>query len=479
MLTILLLLIPFLGGIFTLLLPENSARYTALISSIAVLIVTAVISYFYLNNINLEFLSYDRNWIESLNARFTIEIRHSLQGLMVLLTALTFPFIFLFFSNKEPKNKNIFYGLMLLAELGLLGVFVAKDALLFYAFWEIALIPVYFLSSLYGGEKRIAVTYKFFVYTFVGSLLMLVGLIYINQHSPNHSFAWSSFMEAGQSLPLEKQSWLFILMFVAFAIKMPIFPFHTWQPDTYQESATPVTVVLSAVMVKMGLFAVLMWLIPILTLGANEWMNVVILLSVIGIVYASVMAMAQQNLKRLVAYSSIAHIGLMCAAIFSQHNLGFQGTLIQMFNHGINIMGMWFLVGVLENRLNTQNMNEMGGVAKLAPKFTIALIIISLSNIALPLTSGFVGEFMMFNGLFSGASAYSVPFTVAALMGVILSAVYTLNMIRKVAYGELKENTSKFTDLTNNEMFILSLIVLIILVLGFYPKLLFNWINLG
>ncbi len=259
---------------------------------------------------------------------------------------------------------------------------------------------------------------------------------------------------------------------------MPVFPFHTWQPDAYEQSATPVTVVLSALMVKMGLFAVLFWLIPSVTMGAQEWMNVVIFLSVTGIVYASILAIAQSNIKRLVAYSSIAHIGLMCAAIFSQHNLGWQGTLIQMFNHGINIMGMWFLVAVLENRLQTQDMNQMGGVAKVAPKFTIALVLISMSNIALPLTCGFVGEFMMLNGLFSGASSYSTAFTVVACLAVILSAYYTLSMVRKVAYGELKENTKKFNDLTNNEMFIIGLIMFIILALGFYPQWLLNWINI-
>ena len=479
MLIILLLLIPFLGGALTLLMPENSARLTAIASSIAILIVAAIICYFYLNNTNIEFISFDRVWIGQLGAHFSIEVKHSLQALMVLLTAITFPFIFLFFINKEPKNKNIFYGLMLLAELGLLGVFISKDALLFYGFWEIALIPVYFLSSLYGGERRVPVTFKFFVYTFAGSLLMLIGIIYLYQHTgPTHSFSLYSFIEAGRSLPLETQSWLFWVLFVAFAIKMPVFPFHTWQPDAYEQSATPVTVVLSALMVKMGLFAVLFWLIPSVTMGAQEWMNVVIFLSVTGIVYASILAIAQSNIKRLVAYSSIAHIGLMCAAIFSQHNLGWQGTLIQMFNHGINIMGMWFLVAVLENRLQTQDMNQMGGVAKVAPKFTIALVLISMSNIALPLTCGFVGEFMMLNGLFSGASSYSTAFTVVACLAVILSAYYTLSMVRKVAYGELKENTKKFNDLTNNEMFIIGLIMFIILALGFYSQWLINWINI-
>ena len=350
--------------------------------------------------------------------------------------------------------------------------FLAKDALLFYLFWEVALIPVYFLSSMYGGPNRIPVTFKFFVYTFVGSLVMLVALLIIYNHTPVHSFSWDAFVSVGRSLPEADQSWLFWMLFIAFAIKMPVFPFHTWQPDAYEQSATPVTVVLSAIMVKMGLFAVVRWLLPIIPLGSIHWMNVVLLLCIIGVVYASCMAMVQTNIKRLIAYSSIAHIGLMCAAIFSYSNnlLGAQGAYIQMFNHGINIMGLWILVSIVENRLGTQDLREMGGIAKIAPRFTIALVLISLANIALPLTNGFVGEFMMLNGLFNSISTYRMVFTIVAGLGVILSAVYTLGMIQKVAYGELNEKTASMKDLTMNEWIILLVIMGIILFLGFYPN---------
>lgn len=225
-------------------------------------------------------------------------------------------------------------------------------------------------------------------------------------------------------------------------------------------------------MVKMGLFAVVRWLLPIIPLGSIHWMNVVLLLCIIGVVYASCMAMVQTNIKRLIAYSSIAHIGLMCAAIFSYSNnlLGVQGAYIQMFNHGINIMGLWILVSIVENRLGTQDLREMGGIAKIAPRFTIALVLISLANIALPLTNGFVGEFMMLNGLFNSISTYRMVFTIVAGLGVILSAVYTLGMIQKVAYGELNEKTASMKDLTMNEWIILLVIMGIILFLGFYPN---------
>jgi NADH-quinone oxidoreductase subunit M len=252
---------------------------------------------------------------------------------------------------------------------------------------------------------------------------------------------------------------------------MPILPFHTWQPDAYEQSATPVTIIMSALMVKMGLFAVLRWLLPIVPDASLKYMNLVIMLSVIGIVYASCMALVQTNIKRLIAYSSIAHVGLMCAALFSFEMLGAQGAGIQMFNHGINILGMWVIVSILENKLGTQDLRKMGGIAKLAPWFMIFLLLISLANIALPLTNGFVGEFIMFNGLFTAHSKYAMVFTIVAGIGVILAAVYSLRMIQQIAYGELKSETENFSDITWNEGLVLSIISVIIILLGVYPDL--------
>jgi NADH-quinone oxidoreductase subunit M len=263
-----------------------------------------------------------------------------------------------------------------------------------------------------------------------------------------------------------EQSWLFWLFFVAFAIKMPVFPFHTWQPDTYEQSPTPVTMVLSGIMVKMGLFGVVRWLLPVLPQGAYMWSEVVMVLSVIGIIYASCIAMLQQDIKKLIAYSSIAHIGLMAASIFANNEESLQGLQVQMFNHGINIIGLWIIVEIIQQRLNIKNLNEMGGIATYAPRLATFLVIISLANIALPLTNGFIGEFLMLAGLFE----YNVWFAAIAGLGIILSAVYTLNMIQKVIFGEANALTSNITDLKTGETISLSIIVAIILVLGVYPK---------
>jgi NADH-quinone oxidoreductase subunit M len=386
-------------------------------------------------------------------------------GMMLcLLTAISFLLIFIVIYSRNYERSNSFYGLMLLSQAGLTGVFTAYDAMLFYIFWELALIPVYFLCSLWGGEKRIPVTFKFFVYTFTGSLLMLVGIIYIYLQSPDKSFSYASFTSG--NIDAHAQSWLFWLFFAAFAIKMPIFPFHTWQPDTYEQSPTPVTMVLSGIMVKMGLFGVMRWLLPVLPKGADMWSDAAIVLSIIGIVYASCIAIVQSDFKRLIAYSSIAHIGLMSAAIFANNEQSLQGVLIQLFNHGINIIGLWIIVEIIQDRLKVKNLNDLGGIAQYAPRMAIFLVIISLANIGLPLTNGFIGEFLMFSGLFQ----FNPWFMAVAGLGVILAAVYTLNMVQKVIFGQSNQLTETTTDLKGNELLVLSVIVVIIIALGVYPK---------
>jgi NADH-quinone oxidoreductase subunit M len=250
---------------------------------------------------------------------------------------------------------------------------------------------------------------------------------------------------------------------------MPIFPFHTWQPDTYEQSPTPVTIILSALMVKMGLFAVLRWLLPVLPAGVAYWSDTVVVLSVIGIVYASCLAIVQTDIKRLIAYSSIAHMGLMSAVAFTHSNIGMHGIMVQMFNHGINITGMWVMVSLIEERWGTRDMTRLGGMATATPVMSICLLIIAFANIALPLTNGFVGEFMLFNGLFRGDNTGHIILMVVAGLGIILGAVYTLNMVQKTAFGNVTTMVIS-KDLSVNEFLGLAVILCLILFLGFYPK---------
>jgi len=361
---------------------------------------------------------------------------------------------------------------MLLAQAGMMGVFLAMDALLFYFFWELALIPVYFICSQWGGEKRIRVTFKFFIYTFIGSVLMLIGLLYLQSKTPNGSFSIESFYAL--QLDSSTQNWLFWLLFVAFAIKMPIFPFHTWQPDTYEQSPTATTMVLSGIMVKMGLLGVLRWLMPVVPMASYLQGDNVMSLAVIGIIYASLIAIRQDDIKRLVAYSSIAHIGLMCAAIFAESQTGMQGMMIQMFSHGINIVGLWIMVELIEKQFGTRKISELGGLAQKAPAMTILFVIVALANIALPLTNAFAGEFLMFSGLLTAKSQYGIWFTTFAGVGIILAAVYTLNMIRKVFYGETNTITANTLDISLSAKLAMGVIVILIFWFGFYPQAMIN-----
>lgn len=465
MVAVLLILVPLIAGLGLFAVKSgNTAKSMALLASIAVL----VVSLLGLTTMNSHSdLHCDVSWLPMLNSRFHVGL-DGMGQLLCLLTAISFPLILVATWNNTYKDTNRFYALMLLSQAGLMGVFLSMDALLFYFFWELALIPVYFLSSIWGGDKRISATFKFFVYTFVGSLIMLVGIIYI-------------YFQAGQSFDVQTwynlkldrgiQSWLFWLLFVAFAIKMPIWPFHTWQPDAYEQSPTAVTMVLSGIMVKMGVFAVIRWLAPVLPDGFFDWGDTVSLLCLIGMIYASLIAIKQDDVKRLIAYSSIAHIGLMCLAIFASNKSGLQGAMMQMFSHGVNIIGLWIVADAIEKKYGTRKLSELGGLAQRDPRLTIMLVIVALGNIALPLTNGFVGEFMMFNGVFSSAvTKFGVLDTAVAGICIILAAVYTLNMIKKIFYGNSSVLTQSGSPVPVNVLVSLSVIVVLIFLTGVYPK---------
>ncbi len=470
MVVLLLLLIPLLGGLFSFFIKgEFLVRSWSLLISIFTLVLSVYANF---STTAADQIHFEGAWMGSLGSSFSLKM-DGLSQILCLLTAVTYPVILLAtWKTNYPKTNN-FFALMLLTQAGLMGVFISTDALLFYFFWELALIPAYFLCSGWGGEKRVAVTFKFFIYTFTGSILMLVGLLMLYFQTPDHSFSLASFyaLRLGEGL----QNKIFWLLFLAFAIKMPIFPFHTWQPDTYEQAPTAVTMVLSAVMVKMGLYGILRWVLPIVPLASYAWGDVVSSLSIIGIIYASIIAMRQNDLKRLIAYSSIAHMGLMAAAIFAESQSALQGVMIQMFNHGINILGLWIGAELIERQFKTRKLSELGGIAQKAPALTSLFIIIALAGISLPLTNSFVGEFMMFNGIWvSGVTKYHAVFTVFAAISIILAAVYTLTMIQKIFYGNTAALTASTVEINGNEKLALSLLVVIILAFGIFPQPLLN-----
>jgi len=471
MVPVLLILIPLLTGLASFFVKnEKTVKAWALFASL----LTLGVSLLGLTLLKEDkYLQHQCQWLLSIGSSFSVKL-DGMGQVLCLLNAIAYPLVILATWKSSYKKANNFFALMLLAQAGMMGVFLSMDALLFYFFWELALIPMYFLCSQWGGEKRIAVTFKFFIYTFIGSLLMLVAIIYIWSKSSAHTFDISTFYT--MNVTPKEQLFLFWLFFAAFAIKMPVFPLHTWQPDTYEQAPTATTMILSGVMVKMGVFGLIRWLLPVTPYASYMWGDTVTALAITGMIYASLIAIRQDNIKKLVAYSSIAHIGLMCAAVFSMTQTGMQGVMIQMFHHGINIIGLWIVVEIIERQFGTRKISELGGLAQKAPAMAILFVIVALANIALPLTNAFAGEFLMFNGIFNAVgSKYPLLFTVLAGTSIILAAVYTLNMIRNVFYGNTNDLTVKVTDLGITEKLALGLIVVMIFFFGVYPQALLDF----
>ncbi|MFT4203775.1 MAG: NADH-quinone oxidoreductase subunit M [Chitinophagaceae bacterium] len=458
MLLVLLILIPVVGGLLSFLLKDNAlAKNISLSFGVATFLVSLCTA------CHGGPLTYTAEWLPELGSSFSLSL-DGIAKLLCLLTGLSLPLILLGTYTNNYEASNQFYGLLLLTQAGLMGVFLASDVLLFYFFWELALIPAYFLCSQWGGERRIRVAFKFFVYTFAGSLLLLVGILYLYAKTPEHSFALEAFYKL--KLSAKEQNVFFWLFFLAFAIKMPLFPFHTWQPDAYEQSPTAVTAVLSGIMAKMGLYAVVRWLLPIFPVASQYFSHLVVVVAVIGIVYASLIAIKEDDMKRLVAYSSIAHIGLMCAGLFSHTEYGVQGALIQLFNHGINVMGLWLVVNVVEQQTGTRKFSELGGLAQKAPLLATLFCVLVFANVALPLTNAFVGEFLMFLGLFQ----YSTGLAAVACVSIILSAVYSLWMMQKIFYGPTSAKTERAVDANPVVSFSLVVIVILIIIGGVYPQ---------
>lgn len=466
-----LLFLPVVAALVVLLIKNEVAKYAALAFAVAELVLAGVFLIRFTPDASAQF-TIIAPWIPKAGIYFIAGI-DGISMIMVLLTTLLVPLIILATFKHTYKNAAAFYALILFMQAGLLVVFTALDGFLFYVGWEAALIPIYFISAMWGGENRIRITIKFFIYTFAGSLFMLVTLIYLYLQNPSSTYDLHDFYNL--TLSARQQSLVFWGFFLAFAIKMPIFPFHTWQPDTYTESPTAGTMMLSGIMLKMGIYGVLRWLIPIAPLGVKQWGLMAVILAVTGIVYASVIAFKQKDGKRLVAYSSIAHVGLIAAALFAFINVngrfvwtvqGLQGALIQMLNHGINVVGLFFVWDIISRRLHTRDISQMGGIAKVAPKFAIAFLIVVLGTVALPLTNGFVGEFLLLYSVFQ----YNILFVAVAGLTMIFGAVYMLRMYKSVMHGETNALTGTFTDISGSEVVVLGVICVLIIAIGVYPQ---------
>lgn len=465
MITLALIGFPFLAGLIVLLFSGSLAKKIAVGFSLLELALLFMVSGGFDPAGGWQFEA-DIPWVQSLGIHIAVGM-DGLSYTLVLLTTLLVPFILIATVNREYENPAALVALILMMEGALVGVFTAKDAVLFYLFWEAALIPVYFIAGLWSGPGRIPVFFKFFVYTIFGSLFMLLALAYLYLHHPTGELSTNlaAIYAAGKALSPEMQSIIFWMLFLAFAIKMPIFPFHTWQPDTYTESATPATMLLSGIMLKMGIYGAMRWLIPVVPAAVIQWSNVIMTLSVIGIVYGAIIAIQQRDMKRLIAFSSFSHVGLMAAGIFSGTEAGMQGATIQMLAHGVTIVGLFYIVDLIQNRTQTREIARLGGITQASPSLSVYFTILVLGAVALPLTSGFVGEFLLLKGVFE----YSPLMGAIAGLTIILGAVYTLRMFQGVMFGPKTTQTQDFAPLTFNDNLVLFPLCFLVFWIGMYP----------
>jgi len=464
MILLIILLIPFVTGLFLLLVRNASTvKSVALVSSLANLLIT--LSLFFAASSS----NYSVSWINFLGTKFSLGY-DGISMIMLLLTNLLFPFIIMSGFKRDQQKVSALYALILLTQSALIGVFIAQNAFLFYVFWELALIPVYFILLLWGGEGRRAITFKFFIYTLTGSLFLLFGIIYLYQLTPGiHTTDFSAFNQL--KIPVHSQIWLFWILFIAFAIKMPVFPFHTWQPSTYTMAPTQGVMILAGVMTKMGIYGTLRFLFPVIPQGVEYWQNTVIVLSLIGMIYASVIAFRQTDLKKLIAFSSMAHISLMVAAMFVLNYYALQGLLVQALSHGVTIVALFYMVSLIEERTGgTLELPLMGGMKIKAPNMAILFLLIVLGSIALPLTAGFVGEFLMITGLFE----QSIWFAVFGGLTMVLGAIYMLYAYQRVMLGDLKAGFEKVTDIRSLDYLILVPLIVLIIGLGIFPQPIFD-----
>ncbi|MFN0176593.1 MAG: NuoM family protein [Saprospiraceae bacterium] len=460
--SLIFILIPLIASAIVLLLRPGGSKSIALFAALANLAATTYcLTCDYSQGMTC---TYSVPWVASAGISFSLGM-DGITLIMLVLTNLLAPLIIVSSWGRRFENEPRYYGLILLMLGALNGVFLAQDGLLFYVFYELALIPIYFICAIWGGQDRIRITLKFFIYTFVGSLFMLVALLWVYLQTPgNHSFAWADLVAV--QLPPATANWVLLGFFLAFAVKMPIFPFHTWQPDTYVTSPTGGTMLLSGIMLKMGAYGMIRWMIPLAPEAMHILNPIFISLAVFGIIYASIIAVKQSDIKRLVAYSSIAHVGLIAAGILAWNKPGVQGGILQMLNHGINVVGLFFIVDLLERRLGTRSLADMGGIAKSAPKFAALFMIIMLGSVGVPLTNGFPGEFLLLNGIWN----YNFWLGVLAGLTIIFGAVYMLRAYGLVVFGETKPETANFEDVNAREFLILGIIAGLVLVLGFFPQ---------
>ncbi|MDD2943456.1 MAG: NADH-quinone oxidoreductase subunit M, partial [bacterium] len=464
-----LILLPALGSLLMLFVPRERfgmARLVGLIFSVAAFGSSLTL----LMEFNPEFVGYQffsrQAWVPSLGISYVLGIDGISIWFLPLTTLLTM--LVIMGSGSVQKQVRGYIASLLLLETGVIGAFAALDLISFYVFWELMLIPMYFIIGIWGGQRRVYAALKFVLYTALGSLLMLVAIVYLGFVYADQYGSLSFYLGDWSNLNLtfREELWLFAAFALAFAIKVPIFPLHTWLPDAHVEAPTGGSVILAGVLLKLGLYGLIRFAMPLFPEALLYAAPLFFVLGVIGIVYGALMAWVQDDMKKLVAYSSVSHLGF-CVIGFAAMNLqGLQGSVLQMISHGISTGALFFMVGVLYDRKHTRRIEDYGGLAAKVPVFAFIFLVFTLSSIGLPLTNGFVGEFLI---LFGSFSRYPLLAAVA-VSGVVLGAVYMLSLYRRVMFGELDEQKNgDLSDISLREILVVSPLLVLVFVIGVFP----------
>ncbi|HYL54586.1 MAG TPA: NADH-quinone oxidoreductase subunit M [Gemmatimonadales bacterium] len=461
---------PLIAGAGVLLAPTRWAKHLAFVASLIEFGLSVPLWWMFVPEGGVQFML-DAPWIQNWGIHYTVGV-DGISLFMVLLTTFLVPLSVLGSYNYITTRERGFYSLLLVLTSGMIGVFVSLDLFLFYVMWELMLIPMYFIIGVWGGERRLYAAIKFFIYTFFGSLLMLAAILVlvhvVGQRTGVYSFAYSHLVSHIGGLG-SLAFWLFGAFALAFAIKVPMFPFHTWLPDAHVEAPTAGSVILAGILLKMGTYGFLRFAVPLFPAVALHpaVQQIVVLLALIGIVYGGLVAMVQPDFKKLIAYSSVAHLGFVMLGIWALTLQSVQGALMVMINHGISTGALFFLVGMLYERRHSRLIDAFGGIARVVPMFAAVLTIVSLSSIGLPATNGFVGEFLVLLGVFR---SYPLAALIAAT-GVIIAAMYLLPALQRVIYNPLdKPANEKLPDLSLREIAVLVPLIACILWIGVYPQ---------
>ena len=458
--------LPILGAIVVLITGNDSraglARLLALVVSVLTFIVTIPLyTRFDASSAEMQFTEMV-SWIPAYDINYALGI-DGIALLLILLTSFTTVIVVISAWKVIQQNVAQYMAAFLVMEGLMIGVFSAMDAILFYVFWEGMLIPMFLIIGIWGGPNRIYATIKFFLYTLLGSLLMLVALIYL-YYQTGGSFSIADFQAL--KIPLDVQILLFLAFFVAFAVKIPMFPVHTWLPDAHVEAPTGGSVVLAAIMLKMGAYGFIRFNLPVTPDASHELAWLVITLSLIAVVYIALVALVQSDMKKLIAYSSISHMGFVTLGLFVFNRMAVEGAIIQMISHGFISAAMFLCVGVLYDRVHSRKIKDYGGVANTMPVFAAFMMLFAMANAGLPGTSGFVGEFLVILGVFQ----VEPWFAIIAATTLILGASYTLWMYKRVIFGGVaNDNVASLKDVTAREVLFLLLLALTVLVMGLWP----------